>query len=204
MNRETNLRAGRIALPVILMLIGAWVQVRAQNPAPQNPVDPAQTQSQTQANQGNQPPDLAFLNLSPEQIQRIRSINAELKDQRQAANQKLRLAQRALAEAIESPTPNEALIEQRSHDVAEAQATTIRLRSLTEARILQVMTPEQRIRLREMRQRNQAARRQANQQLPGNVLQPRRQGRQGLPRNVNAQPGLGPNQRKQMRQQPKR
>ena len=69
MNRETNLRAGRIALPVILLLIGAWVQVRAQNPAPQNPVDPAQTQSQTQANQGNQPPDLAFLNLSPEQIQ---------------------------------------------------------------------------------------------------------------------------------------
>lgn len=196
MNRETNLRAGGIALPLILLLIGAWIQVRAQSPAPQNPVEPSQTQSQTQTNQANQPPDLAFLNLSPEQVQRIRSINAELKDQRQAANQKLRLAQRALAEAIESPTPNEALIEQRSHDVAEAQATTIRLRSLTEARILQVMTPEQRIRLKEMRQRNQAARRQGNQQLPGNVLQPRRQ---GLPRNVNGQPGLGPNQRKQRR-----
>ena len=201
MIRETNLRASRIALPVILLLIGAWVQVRAQTPVPQNPVEPGQTQSQTQANQANQPPDLAFLNLSPEQIQRIRSINAELKDQRQAANQRLRLAQRALAEAIESPTPNEGLIEQRSHDVAEAQATTIRLRSLTEARILQVMTPEQRIRLKEMRQRNQAARRQANQQLPRNVLQQRRQ---GLPRNVNAQPGLGPNQRKQLRQQQRR
>jgi Spy/CpxP family protein refolding chaperone len=197
MNRETNLRAGRIALPVIFLLVGVWVQVRAQNPAPQNPVEPAQTQTQTQANQA---PDLAFLNLSPEQIQKIRSINAELRDQKQAANQKLRQAQRALAEAIESPTPNEALIEQRSHDVAEAQANTIRLRSLTEARILQVMTPEQRIRLREMRQRNQALRRQGNQQLPVNVLQQRRQ---GLPRNVNAQPGLGPNQRKQMRQQQK-
>jgi Spy/CpxP family protein refolding chaperone len=198
MNRETNLRAGRIALPVIFLLVGVWVQVRAQNPAPQNPVEPAQTQ--TQGNQANQAPDFAFLNLSPEQIQKIRSINAELRDQRQAANQKLRQTRRALAEAIESPTPNEALIEQRSHDVAEAQATTIRLNSLTEARILQVMTPEQRIRLREMRQRNQAIRRQGNQQLPGNVLQQRRQ---GLPRNVNAQPGLGPNQRKQMRQQQK-
>ena len=197
MIRETNLRAGRIALPVIFLLVGVWVQVRAQNPT-QNPVEPAQTQ--TQANQPGQAPDFAFLNLSPEQIQKIRSINAELKEQRQVANQKLRLAQRALAEAIESPTPNEALIEQRSHDVADAQATTIRLRSLTEARILQVLTPEQRIRLREVRQRNQAARRQANQQFPDNVLRPRRQ---GVQRNVNAQPGLGPNQRKQLRQQQK-
>ena len=70
---------------------------------------------------------------------------------------KLRQAQRALAEAVESPTANESLIEQRSHEVADAQAATIRLRSLTEARILQVMTPEQRLKLREMRQRNQAA-----------------------------------------------
>lgn len=200
MNRETNLRAGRIALPVIFLLVGVWVQVRAQNPAAQNPVEPVQTQTQNPANQANQPPDLAFLNLSPDQIQKIRAINAELKDQRQAANQKWRQAQRALAEAVESPTPDEALIDQRSREVADAQATTIRLRSLTEARILQVMTPEQRIRLREMRQRNQAARRQANQQLPVNVLRPRRQ---GLPRNANAQPGLGPNQRKQMTQQQK-
>ena len=194
MNRENNLRAGRIALSLIFLLAGVWTQVRAQNPPAQNPVEPTQTQTQTQA---NQPPDLAFLNLSPEQIQKIRAINAELKDQRQAANQKLRQTQRALTEAIESPTPNEALIEQRSHDVADAQATTIRLRSLTEARVLQVLTPEQRIRLREMRQKNQEARRQANQQLPSNVLRPRRQ---GLPRNVN---GLGPNQRKQLRQEQK-
>lgn len=191
MNRETYFRISRIALPVIFLLVGVCAQVRAQPPAPQNPAEPAQSQSQTQP---NQPPDFAFLNLSPDQIQKIRSINAELKEQKQAANQRLRQTQRALAEAIESPTPNEALIDQRSRDVAEAQATTIRLRSLTEARILQVMTPEQRIRLREMRQRNQALRRQNKQQLPANVLQQRRQGQ---PRNAN---GLGPNQRKQLRQ----
>jgi Spy/CpxP family protein refolding chaperone len=127
------------------------------------------------------------LNLTPEQIQKIRAINLELRDQRQAANQKQRLAQRALAEAIESPAPNEVLIEQRSHELADAQATTIRLRSLTEARVLQVLTPEQRIRLREIRQRNQAARREANQQ--------------GLQRGVNATAPLGPNQRKLMRRQ---
>lgn len=200
MKAETRLRSRPIVLPVgVLLLAGVCVQVRSQTPPPQNPVEPATTQNQPQA-QINQLPDFAPLNLSPEQIQKIRAINAELKDQRQEANQRLRRSQRALADAIESPTPNEGLIEQRSREVAEAQATTIRLRSLTEARILQVMTPEQRIRLREMRQRNQALRRQ-NQQLPDNGLRPRQQ---GLQRNANPQPGLTPNQRKQIRRQQRR
>jgi len=103
-----------------------------------------------------------------------------------------------LAEAVESPTPNETLIVQRSHELADAQATTIRLRSLAESRILQVMTPEQRIMLREMRRQNQALRRQANQQqLPGRMLGQRRQ---ALQRNPNATSG----QRKLQRQAPKR
>ena len=200
MNRETKIRSGRILFPVILLLAIVGVQVRAQTPAPQSLSEPAQTQTQTQVNQPGQLPDLAPLNLSPDQIRKIRMINAELKDQRQAANQKLRLAQRALAEAVESPTPNETLIDQRSHELADAQATMIRLRSLTEARILQVMTPEQRIKLREIRQHNQAVRREANQQqLPGNVLRRRQQGMQ---RNANMPPPR-PNQRKLTRQAPK-
>jgi Spy/CpxP family protein refolding chaperone len=198
MNRETKIRGSRIVFPVLLLLAIVGVQVRAQTP-PQNPTEPAQTQ--TQATQAGQPPDFAQLNLSPDQIQKIRSINAELRDQRQAANQKLRQARRALAEAVESPTANEPLIEQRSHELADAQATTIHLNSLAEARILQVMTPEQRLRLREMRQRNQALRREANQQqLPGNGLRRRQQ---GLQRNAN-QPPLRPNQRKLAQPAPKR
>lgn len=175
MNRVTKMRTSRILFPVILLMAMVAVQARAQDPAPQNPIAPAQTQ----ANQPGQLPDFAELNLSPDQIQKIRAINAELKEQRQAANMKLRQAQRALAEAVESPTANESLIEQRSHELADAQATTIRLRSLTEARVLQVMTPEQRIKVREIRQRNQALRREANRgQLPANVLGRRQQGLQ--------------------------
>ena len=197
MKAETRLPGSWNVLPVgVLLLVSVCVQVRSQTPPTQNPVEPATIQNQQQS-QINQLPDFAPLNLSPDQIQKIRAINAELKDQRQEANQRLRRAQRALAEAIESPTPNETVIDQRSREVAEAQATTIRLRSVTEARILQVMTPEQRIRLREMRQRNQAMRRQ-NKQLPDNGLRPRQQ---GLQRNANTQPGLTPNQRKQMRRQ---
>jgi hypothetical protein len=69
------------------------------------------------------------------------------------------LAHRALAEAIES-NQNEALVDERSRELADAQAATIRLRARSEFRILQVLTPEQRVRLREMRIQNQALRRQ--------------------------------------------
>lgn len=192
MKQKSRTISGALSLAV-LFLTGAGMRAGAQNQ--QNPTQPAQ--SQTQTSQTSQIPDLGPLNLTPDQIQKIRSINAELKDQRQAANQRLRLAQRALADAVESPTTDEALIEQRSREVADAQAATIRLRSLTEARVLQVLTPEQRIRLREMRQRNQALRR-ANQQLPGDRANRRQDGLQG---NNNSMSPLRPGQRKLIRQQ---
>ena len=189
MRNKSKLRSCGLSL-LLLLPIGAGTMTRAQNA--QNPLDPAQTQAQT-----NQVPDLGPLNLTPDQIQKIRTINAELKDQRQTAIQRVRQAQRALNEAIESPSPNEALIDQRSHEVADAQAATIRLRSLTEARILQVLTPEQRIRLREMRQRNQALRR-GNPQFPRNGANRRQDGVQG---NNNSLAPL--RQRRLMRQQRK-
>jgi len=167
----------------------------AQTPPTQTGTPPDQAPAQNP--QGNQFADLRPLNLTDDQIQRIRAINFELKDERQAAGMKLRQAQRALAEAVESPTPNESLIEQRSREVAEAQASTIRLRSLTEARILQVLTPEQRVKLREMRQRNLAMR-PGRQQQPGAG-----QRQQGLPRDVN-NTLLTPAQKRALRRQPKR
>lgn len=190
--KRVIIKTSRVLFPLILLLVIVGTKAAAQTP--QN-AEPGQTQTQA-----GQLPDFAQLNLSPDQIQKIRAINAEVKDQRQAAGMKLRQAQRALAEAVEASTPNDSMIEQRSHELADAQAATIRLRSLTEARILQVMTPEQRIKLREMRQRNQAARREGNQQqqLPGNIL---RQRQQRMQRNGNGQ-GLKPNQRKLTRQPP--
>jgi Spy/CpxP family protein refolding chaperone len=184
-------RALLIAGFALAALAGMSPLVRAQDDQPLRPQDPAQ-----QVNQVDQM--LGPLNLTQEQVRRIRMINAELKDERQAANFRLRMTQRSLAEAIQSPTPDETLIAQRSKEVADAQANTIRLRSLTEARVLQVLTPEQRIRLREMRARNQQMRRNGNQQLP-RIL-----GRQqnGLQRNSNDNTTLTPRQqRKLMRQQ---
>jgi Spy/CpxP family protein refolding chaperone len=193
MRNNTLLRSFGSALAGLILLTGAGIVANAQSP--QNPLESGQTQSQTQ---GNQIPDFGPLNLTQDQIQRIRGINAELKDERQTAVQRLRQTQRSLAEAIESPTPNEALIDQRSREVADAQAATIRIRSLSEARILQVLTPEQRIRLREMRQRNQALRRGGDPQLPRNRGNRRQDGVQG---NNNTLAPLRPGQRKLLRQQ---
>jgi Spy/CpxP family protein refolding chaperone len=173
-----------------VLMLSLALQAHAQTPEQQQTPG-----AQSQTSQADE--ILGPLNLTPDQIQKIRGINADLREERQAANQRLRMAQRSLAEAIQSPTPDETLIAQRSKEVADAQANTIRLRSLTEARILQVLTPDQRVKLRELRQRNQAMRRERNQQLPG--MLGRRQDR--LQRNTNGNAPLGPRQRKLMRQQ---
>lgn len=196
MKSETKELISRVALTAAIVLVGSCIQARAQDPTPQNPG----ASPQTQASQASKPLDpLSQLGLTPDQIRKIRGINAELRDQRQAANQRLIQAQQALAVAIESPNPDENIISQRSHEVADAQATTIRIRSLTEVRVLQVLTAEQRAKLKEIRQQNQAMRR-ANQQNPqnGNGLNQRQLGNQ---RNVNSMAPIKPNQRKPGRQQ---
>jgi len=156
MNQESRVeRMLILTFATIALMAGVVIQADAQTSDPQNPNVLQQSQMQ---NPQTQMPNLGELNLTPDQIQKIRAINADLKDQRQAANQRLRQAQRALAEAMESPNQNEALIDQRSREFADAQSATIRLRTLSEYRILQVLTPEQRVKLREMRMRNQALR----------------------------------------------
>jgi Spy/CpxP family protein refolding chaperone len=208
MKVETKVRSRWISAAALLLLAGAVAQANAQTAAPgQSQAIPAQNQVNQQANQIVNVQEA--LNLTPEQIQKWRAINADLKDQQQAANQRLRLARRALADAIESPTSNEELIKQRAKDVSEAQAATTQLQALKESRILQTLSPEQRVKLREIREHNQALIRERNEAL-------RREGNQqgarpglgrrqdGVPRNGNTAAPLGPKQRKLMRQQPKR
>jgi len=146
---------------LVALLVTLSISIEAQNTQQQQNAGDAGLPTQTtQADQM-----LGPLNLTQDQIQKIRAINAELKDERQAANFRLRMAQRALREAIQSPTPDETVVEQRSKEVADAQANTIRLRSLTETRVLQVLTPEQRMKLRELRQQALVTR-GGNQQIP--------------------------------------
>jgi len=215
MKEETEMRRRVVTvLAALLLMLGLCLVASAQSGEAQNPVQlgPAQT------GQANQVLNLQKeLDLTPEQIQKWRAINAELKDEWQAANQRLWKAQRALAEAIESPTPNEELIKQRARDVSDAQAAKTQLQALRQARTLQILSPEQRVKLREIEKqqalirRQQAIQRNGNQQqLPANGLGQRRDGLQRRPNAAppsgkpNAAPPLGPRQRKLLRQPPRR
>src|SRR5436190_17397551 len=141
---KRNTKSTRLAmLAATAVLFGLCGTIAGQKTQTENSTPPVQSQT-TDLPANQVAGDLRLLGLTPDQIQKIRAINFELKTERQAAGMKLRQAQRALTEAVESPKPDESLIAQRSREVAEAQANTIRLRSLTEARILQALTPEQR------------------------------------------------------------
>ena len=180
-----------LAAAGVLLLVSD--SLRAETPQPQQSATDAFPQQQQQVNNAEQM--LGPLNLTSDQAQQIRRIYADVREERQAAGFRLRTAQRALTEAIQAPTPDEALIEQRSKEVADAQSNTIRLRSLTEARILQVLTQEQRMKLRQLRAQAQMQRR--NQQNPRMLGR----GRNALRQNQNRNATMTPRQRRLMRQQ---
>jgi Spy/CpxP family protein refolding chaperone len=178
-------------LTIGIIFAGTLVSVEAQTTTPQPQTqDPAQTQT-TQA------PNLqAELGLRPDQIQKWRALNQELRPQEVTGNMKVREAKRALADAMEAPTPNEDLIKQRAKELADAQSAMTQLQALRQARVLQILTPEQRVKLREIRERNRLDRR-ANQQQTVNGLNQRQQ----LKRQ-NA-PALTPAERRAVRRQQK-
>jgi Spy/CpxP family protein refolding chaperone len=93
------------------------------------------------------------LNLSPEQRERIRAIRQQLQAERALINQRLSETNQALEEALDADNPDESLVEQRLREFAAAQAAAVRLRVLSEVRIRRVLTPEQLVTLRTLRQR---------------------------------------------------
>jgi Spy/CpxP family protein refolding chaperone len=92
------------------------------------------------------------LNLSPEQLQQIRTIRERNQKERAAITERVRETNRALEAVLDAESPDEALVEQRMQEASAAQAAAMRMRILTEVRIRKVLTAEQRILLRTMRQ----------------------------------------------------
>src|SRR2546421_12600377 len=86
-----------LLLTIIFILACTLVSVQAQTSTQQ-----PQTQDATQT-QTTQAPNLqAALGLTPDQIQKWRALNQELRPQEVAGNLKVREAKRALAEAMEA------------------------------------------------------------------------------------------------------
>jgi Spy/CpxP family protein refolding chaperone len=132
------------------LLFPAAPCARAQNGA-QTPAQ-AQEGAAPQPNPNDTVSLFGQLNLSPDQVAQMRAIQSEQVPQARALNQRLNQARRALDEAIYSDTVDEALVEQRARDVAEAQAALVRLRAQTELRVRRVLTPEQLQQFRYIRQ----------------------------------------------------
>jgi len=100
------------------------------------------------------------LNLTPEQREQIRSIRVNNSNERMSIKNHLDDANRALEDALNSETPDEALVEQRLRELAAAQAAAMRMRILTEIRIRRVLTSEQRKLLRGLQLEAQQTRRE--------------------------------------------
>jgi Spy/CpxP family protein refolding chaperone len=113
------------------------------------------------------------LNLTPNQREQIRAIRENNQNERAATAQKLREANRALEQALNSESPDEAIVQQRLKDVAEAQASQMRMRVLTEVRIRRVLTAEQRLLLQSLQQQARENRRQRMLSDPEEKMQRR-------------------------------
>ena len=136
-----NVKAG---MGVIALVMIAAVSSHAQTPTPEHPPVAAQ-----QRNFGGDP--VRHLNLTPEQREQIRTIREQNRTERAAVNQHVRDTNKALEEALDSDAPDQSLIEQRIQEVSVAQAAAMRIRIMTEVKIRQVLTAEQRLMLKEMR-----------------------------------------------------
>ncbi len=100
---------------------------------------------------------LRQLGLSREQLQRIRRLNMERKPLMDAAQMRLRQANRALDDAIYSDTATEADVQARLRDFQFAQGEVIRIRFMNEYGVRRILTPEQLTRFRILRQRFEQA-----------------------------------------------
>lgn len=134
---------------------------------------------------------LRELGLTREQFQTIRRMNQERKPIMEAAHKRLDEANRSLDEAIYADTLNEGEIEARMKEVQLAQADMVKLRFTNELAVRKILTPEQLVKFRELREKFERMReefkdriddrrpmRPNNQPIPQNG-QPLRPGNQG-------------------------
>lgn len=111
---------------------------------------------------------LQRLNLTREQRQRLREIRQQSEPELRDLTRKLRLARRALDEAVYADAADEALVEQRSRELAVQQNLLTHTRAVTEMKVRRVLTDEQLRLFRNLRR--QAQRRQMLQRRMNRAL----------------------------------
>lgn len=102
---------------------------------------------------------LLQLGLTREQVQQIRRLNQERKPLMEAAQRRFREANLALDIAIYSDQTSDADVEARLSEVQIAQAEVVKLRFASEYAVRKILTSEQLIRFRDLRQKFEKIRR---------------------------------------------
>ena len=108
------------------------------------------------------------LNLTREQRQRLREIRRQSEPEMRELTRRLRLARRALDEAIYADNADEALVEQRSRELAVLQNLLAHHRAVTELKVRRVLSAEQLRLFRDLRRQalqRQMLRRRMNRAL---------------------------------------
>jgi Spy/CpxP family protein refolding chaperone len=149
-------------LLILLVLICAF-SVRAQN----------EQMNETPPNEIQRPVDkrpnlLRELGLSREQLQSIRRLNAERKFQKQEAQRNLAEARQNLDAAIYADNVSDSEIQARLKDFQTAQAEAANIRVTTELEIRKLLTPEQVIKFRQLRENFQNRLKAQRPNLRGN------------------------------------
>ena len=124
--------SSRIILILVSLVFGALLVAQGRSLQSQDPQPSPPAVDQDPIEQ---------LRLAPEQRRRIRAIMEQTKDERQMVNRRVREANVALDEALD--TLDENLIEQKMSELTAAQAAQTRMRVQTEVRVRKVLTPEQ-------------------------------------------------------------
>lgn len=110
---------------------------------------------------------LRELGLSREQMQQIRRMNQERRPQMEEATRRLREANRGLDQAIYADAVNDADFQARLKEFQLAQGEVARLRFISELNVRMILTPEQLIRFRELRERFASMRQAMNRRRQG-------------------------------------
>ncbi|MEO6590117.1 MAG: periplasmic heavy metal sensor [Pyrinomonadaceae bacterium] len=128
----------------ILVLLCCFGIVAAQENQPDDNPPP---------NEQRRPNLLRELGLSQEQVSQIREINQSNRQNIRAAQQKVGDARIKLDQAIYAEKVDESSVQIRLREFQDAQAEIAKIRAVTEFAIRKVLTADQLLRFRELRQR---------------------------------------------------
>ena len=154
--------AGRLAFFGLLLLSPLCATAGAQE---QEEPEAQQASPQTPARALNL---MQRLNLTQEQRRQLREIRSQSEPEARDLARRLRLARRALDEAIYADAADEALVERRTRELAVLQNLLAHHRAVTELKVRRVLTAEQLRLFRDLRR--QAQRRQMLQRRMNRAL----------------------------------